>query len=103
MSGYDRVQAEVALEKHPGDEEIFTADFSVRLGTRTINAINTVTSEPAELVFSGVVADPTNKKAQFRIGGGNAGTDYVVNVDIGTDTGETIIGEMILRVRDRNP
>lgn len=103
MSGYDRVRAEVALEKHPTEEEIFTADFTDRLGARTISNVIGVTSEPAELVFLGIVVDSTAKKVQFKITSGFADKDYVVNVDITTNTTERLRGEGILRVRDRNP
>ena len=99
------VTSTTILEKQSGEKRQYSIDFSNLMSTsETIPGDPTVTSEKrgegaTDLTITGVAA--SGQTAVMWIAGGTANETYRVQATITTSSGAILVGDGLLRVRDK--
>ena len=99
MHNETSVTAPEVLVKQPGETRQFSMDFSNLLATSETIASPTVTSSPSGLTIGS--ASVSGSKVQFNISGGTHAVRYRLEVTVASSGGATLVGDGVLRVKDK--
>lgn len=89
------------IQKQSGEVLNLGMDFSAQVSKNIVLSNPLVTVVPNDGTIT--VGGPTilGQDVLFTVGGGTHGQNYRFNVKVDTDQSETLIGDGILKVRDR--
>ena len=85
--------------KQPSEVRNYSMDFSAILETGVTISTQSVSISPTDVTSSSVSS--SDGIVYFTLTGGTAGKNYTVQVTITTSDSQTLVGEGLLKVRDR--
>jgi hypothetical protein len=91
--------ATVFITKHSDAKLAVGMDFSNDLSSGETLSSPIVTDDTGDLTITGTAVDGNN--VEFFVAGGTDGTNYYIKVQATSSSGEILVQEGILRIRDR--